>query len=172
MAGRILRTLAGLGVVLTFAASSAHALSCVPSGITDSYLHAAASDAEFNVLKGRLTFNQRKLDRRLETIVRSNSGGTVEITAQLQGAALGAVGFTIRANVQATLHLTCLGPWCPRATTDRDVILFAEKVDGGLRVRLDACSGDLHALTPESEQDVLTCHQGGVCIPRAEQVFR
>ncbi len=172
MVGRVLQHLAGIGAALAISASAAQALSCMPSGISDSYLKAASADAEYNVIKGRLTFNQLKLDRRLDAITRNNSGGSVEVTAQLQGAALGATGFTIPANVQVTLGLTCFGPWCPRATTDRDVIVFAEKVDGGLRVSLDACAGDLHSLTPESEHEVLTCHQGGTCIPRSEQLNR
>lgn len=146
--------------------STALALSCLPFGITDSYLNAAQSDAEYNVLKGHLTFSQTELDSQLERARHKNGGTPVSINARLRGFALGAQGFDIAATVDVTLKLNCLGPWCPHATSGRDVIVFAKKSGNTLSVTMDACSGDLYALTPEEEHEVLQCHTGGACLPR------
>ncbi len=148
------------------------ALSCLPSGITDSYLKAANSDSSYNVIKGRLRFDQVSLDRRLRKLRNDQRGGSIVVAARLQGQALGAAGFTIPANVQLRLHLQCLGPWCPGASSDQDVIVFARQADDQLIVELDACSGDLHQLTDQTEQAVLSCHSGGECLALNDLILR
>ncbi len=143
---------------------SALALSCLPSGITDSYLKAANSDSSYNVIKGRLRFDQASLDRRLQKLRNDQRGGSIVVAARLRGQALGAAGFTIPANVKLRLQLRCLGPWCPGATSDQDVIVFAKQAGDQLIVEIDACAGDLHQLSDEAERAVLSCHSGGECL--------
>lgn len=148
------------------------ALSCLPSGVTDSYLKAAHSDETYNVIKGRLRFDQKVLDRRLQILRNDQRGGSVVALAQLDGHALGDTGFTIPAKMKITLHLQCLGPWCPGATSDQDVIVFARQAGDQLIVELDACSGDLHQLTDQTEQAVLSCHSGGECLALNDLILR
>ncbi len=156
-------------LLLGLTAQSAQALSCVPWGITDGYLHAAQSEDDYNVLKGRLTFDQRKLDRQIEAIRKTMGGRGAHVVAQFQGTALGTNGFTIPANLVVTLKVDCIAQWCPSVTSGREVILFAKKVGDQLEVSQDACSGDIYGLEDEVEQDVLACHRGQECLPMEEQ---
>ena len=157
-------SLAALG-----AGTSAQALSCAPWGVTDAYLKAASSNRSYAILQGRLSFDERRLPR----APASNPNAAPPVTqfrGSFNGALLGAQDFDRAVRADVVIEVQCMGPWCGRAKSGVEYLIFAEQRGRDLIVRFDPCgqfafAGNIHAL----RKQVLDCHRGTACVPLAPQ---
>ncbi|UWQ90709.1 hypothetical protein K3727_18380 [Rhodobacteraceae bacterium M382] len=153
-----------IGVVL---AGPAVALSCLPWGATDAYLEAAASKSNFVVVDGQLTFD----DSLLPTTDWENQQQTPEqsrIPARIQGQSLSRAGYLTPFASDITLEVLCYGPWCAGATDGARYVMFLEQRPDGYVLQVNPCGGfAFDAGKGEAAKQVLQCHQGGRCAPRA-----
>lgn len=159
----------GLGVlaaafVSAMSASPAAALSCLPWGPADAYLHAAQSDSVYNVIAGELRFDESLLPQS-HSDDPNDTPPLTRIPALLSGKMLEGKYFSGRVNVPAVLEVECLGPWCGGMMSGADYVLFAEQRGQELMVRAAACGGFVFADTPDVRRQVLECHRGGACEP-------
>lgn len=145
-------------------ASPAAALSCLPWGPADAYLHAAQSDSVYNVIAGELRFDESLLPQS-HSDDPNDTPPLTRIPALLSGKMLEGKYFSGRVNVPAVLEVECLGPWCGGMMSGADYVLFAEQRGQELMVRAAACGGFVFADTPDVRRQVLECHRGGACEP-------
>ena len=147
--------------------ASAQALSCLPWGVTDAYLEAAASDDPYLVVAGKLSFDEGLLpvtdwERQQET------PPLTAIPARLEGKSLTSHGFSQVFGGDLLLEIGCAGPWCAGAKSGVDYVAFVELRGETGVVTVGPCGGNLFdASSPEVTQQVLSCHKGNVCKPLA-----
>ncbi len=154
---------------LVGAGSPAFALSCVAWGVADAYLKAASSNRAYAILQGRLTFDERRLPR----APASNPNAAPPVTqfrASFSGDLLGARDFDQAVKADVVVEVQCMGPWCGKAKSGVEYLIFAEQRGRDLIVRFDPCgqfafAGNGHAL----RKQVLDCHSGKACVPLAPQ---
>jgi len=150
--------------LLAFAAKPAAALSCLPWGAADAYLQAAKSESVYNIIAGKLRFDESLLPQSHS----DNPNDTPPLTripAQLSGKMLEGKHFSGRVNVPAVLEVECLGPWCGGMKSGADQLFFAEQRGNELVIRAAACGGFAFDDTSEVRRQVLECHRGGACEP-------
>lgn len=150
--------------LLSFAASPAAALSCLPWGPADAYLQAAKSDSVYNIIAGELRFDESLLPQSRA----DNPNDTPPLTripAQLSGKLLEGKYFSGRVNVPAVLEVECLGPWCGGMQSGADYVFFAEQRGQELVIQANACGGFVFADTSDTRRQVLDCHRGKACEP-------
>jgi hypothetical protein len=148
---------------------SAFALSCVDSNISSEYRIAAASEEVYNIFKGRLTFDEAKLDDFREYDANDFNSErhtkTIRINATVDGYVLGQRRFSTGAQVQTSviLEVVCLFDNCGNVSSGSEMILFT-RLEGNDRVaHFGACGGESLRLTSETETALLSCHQGRKC---------
>lgn len=159
----------GTGAALTAcflagAAGPAAALSCLPWGPADAYLHAADSESVYNVIAGELRFDENLLPKSHS----DNPNDTPPLTripAQLSGKMLEGKYFSSRVSTPAVLEVECLGPWCGGLKSGAGYVVFAEQREQELVVRANACGGFAFDDTSEVRRQVLDCHRGKACKP-------
>ncbi|MBY6056054.1 hypothetical protein [Leisingera daeponensis] len=152
------------GCLLVAQAGAAAALSCLPWGPADAYLHAAGSERVYNVIAGELSFDESLLPQSHS----ESPGDTPPLTriqAQLSGKMLEDRYFSGRVAVPAVLEVECLGPWCGGMKSGADYVFFAEQRGQELVVRANACGGFAFDDTSEVRRQVLECHRGKACVP-------
>ncbi|MDC0658616.1 hypothetical protein N6L27_11455 [Leisingera sp. SS27] len=150
--------------ILAVAAGPAAALSCLPWGPADAYLHAANSDRVYNVIAGELKFDESLLPQSHS----DNPNDTPPLTripAQLSGKLLEGKYFSRRVSVSAVIEVECLGPWCGGMKSGADYVVFAEQRGQELVVRANACGGFAFDDTSTVRRQVLDCHRGKACEP-------
>lgn len=150
--------------VLSVAASPAAALSCLPWGPADAYLHAAGSEHVYNVIAGELRFDEALLPKSHA----ENPNDTPPLTripAQLSGKMLEGRYFSKRVKVPVVLEVECLGPWCGGMASGEDLLLFAEQRGNELVIRAGACGGFAFGDSSEARRQVIDCHRGKACEP-------
>ena len=164
-----MRLLAFTFMCLSLVGGSASALSCVEWPIENAYTRAAASEEVFNIFKGRLTFDQTKVDDfkvyDANDFSSERHTKSIRINATVDGYALGKRSFSTGAQVQTPviLEVGCIFDNCSYVPNDREIILFT-RLEGDDRVAyFDACGGDSYSLTSENEKTLLSCHRGGTC---------
>lgn len=146
--------------------SPAMALSCLPWGASDAYLHAAQSDSTYNIIAGELRFDESLLPQ-------SHSEDPAEmpplsrIPAQLSGKLLEGRYFAGRVDVPVVLEVECAGPWCAGVTAGAGYVVLAEQRGSELVVQVGACGGFLFDDTSQIRREVLDCHRGKGCAPSA-----
>ncbi|MEL0439134.1 hypothetical protein [Phycobacter sp. K97] len=151
------------------AGSSASALSCGPWGVPDAYLAASNSSRVYAILQGRLTFDERRLPR----APASNPNAAPPVTqfrASFNGELLGARDFDQAVKADVVVEVQCMGPWCGKAKSGVEYLIFAEQRGRDLIVRFDPCgqfafAGNGHSL----RKQVLDCHRGKACTPLSPQ---
>lgn len=144
--------------------SPAAALSCLPWGPADAYLHAAASESAYNLVAGELRFDESLLPQS-HADNPNDTPPLTQIPAQLSGKMLEGKYFSGRVNVPAVLEVECLGPWCGGMKSGADYVFFAEQRGQDLVIRAGACGGFAFDDTPEVRRQVLDCHRGAACEP-------
>ncbi|WP_293573595.1 hypothetical protein [Phaeobacter sp.] len=157
-------------VCALMAAGPAAALSCLPWGASDGYLQAEASDRAFLVVAGTLHFDQSALPQ-APAQDPNNVPPETAIAARLAGAQLTSKGFSQPVDLALTLNIRCLGPWCGSAEDGQSYLAFVEQRPTGLVLDMRPCGGAGFA-DPEgtAAAEVLTCHQGGPCVPLVDQL--
>lgn len=153
-------------VAVCLSAAPAAALSCRPWGVTDGYLTAAKSDRVYNVISGRLRFDQAALPRAVD----DDPNSTPELTAipaRLTGKMLAGQAFVQDVDLSITLEIRCLGPWCASAVDGLPYVAFVEQRAQGLVLEMSPCGGDgFPDENGEAARQLLDCHTGKAC-PRA-----
>lgn len=155
-------TAALCGSLLALSAGPAAALSCMPWGPADAYLEAAGSDSVYNVIAGRLRFDETLLPRSHS----ENPNDTPPLTripAQLSGKMLAGKHFSQRVNVPVVLEVECLGPWCAGLASGQDYVVFAQQRGAELVVAVGACGGFAFDDSAQVRRQVLDCHRGKAC---------
>jgi hypothetical protein len=151
------------------AGTSAQALSCVPWGVADAYLKAASSNRSYAILQGRLSFDERRLPR----APAGNPNAAPPVTqfrGSFNGALQGARDFDRKVRADVVIEVQCMGPWCGKAKSGVEYLIFAEQRGRDLIVRFDPCgqfafAGNVHRL----RKQLLDCHRGKACVPLAPQ---
>ncbi|MEH6646433.1 hypothetical protein [Sulfitobacter sp.] len=119
---------------------TATALSCMPHSVEAAFLEAQAAEARFVIVRGRLSFNARRLPK----VDLNNQHATPKMTwikAKLTGKSLSYSGFSTPYSKPVTLAVACFGPWCANVKEGSDVLAFVELgVDGGI-VATNPCGG-------------------------------
>jgi len=95
-----------------------------------------------------------------------DQAATPELTrvdAFFSGQQLGRNGFLRPLQQEVTLHVSCYGPWCAGALSDRDYVAFAELREGQLVIETNPCGGFLFPASTDIEEDLLRCMRGEVC---------
>lgn len=114
-------------------------------------------------MRGTLLFDERDLP----VTDWDDQGATpnlARIDAFLSGEQLGRNGFVRPFQSALTLEVSCSGPWCAGALSDRDYIAFVEmRDDGAYAVQTNPCGGFLLPLTAEIEHDLRACMRGDPC---------
>ncbi|MDE4060848.1 MULTISPECIES: hypothetical protein [Phaeobacter] len=150
-------------------ATSASALSCVPWGVPEAYLAAANSNRSYAILQGRLSFDERRLPR--PPAGNPNAAPPVtQFRGSFNGDLLGARDFDQAVRADVVIEVQCMGPWCGKAKSGVEYLIFAEQRGRDLIVRFDPCGsfafgGDVHSF----RKQVLDCHRGKACVPLAPQ---
>ena len=161
---RLLNGPALVACLFSISANPAAALSCLPWGPGDAYLQAANSESVFNIIAGKLQFDESLLPQSHS----DNPNDTPPLTripARLSGKMLEGKYFSKRVSVPALLEVECLGPWCGGMASGADLLFFAEQRGNELIVRASACGGFTFADTSEVRRQILDCHLGRACEP-------
>lgn len=148
------------------AASPAMALSCLPWGAADAYLHAAQSDSAYNIIAGELRFDESLLPQS-HAEDPADMPPLSRIPAQLSGKLLEGKYFAGRVSVPVVLEVECAGPWCAGVKAGAGYVVLAEQRGAELVVQVGACGGFLFDDTSQIRREVLDCHRGKGCAPSA-----
>lgn len=115
------------------------ALSCMRPSVERTYAEAAASDAIYVVVEGRLTLDTRLLpDPDLD---QQDKPRLTVVPARLKGRSLSDKGFKVPFNQKITLEVACLGPWCGAARNGEEVLAFLRRDGGTYTLAINPCGG-------------------------------
>ena len=147
-----------LTLLACLAAQPALALSCLPPDPVALYERARDAEESFMIIRGRILAEAR--------VNLPREGKEAETPVRIEGLALTAEGFTEPFDRDATLRLTCAGPWCANAPSGGEVFMAVE-VDGrDLIAEIGPCYFNQVEATDEGAARLLSCHQGGDCVTK------
>ncbi|EBA13600.1 hypothetical protein [Roseobacter sp. CCS2] len=150
-----------LAAVIAMVAGQGHALSCMRPDPVETFQRLAAAPESYFVLYGQLTFDEADLPAGVSM---DQSRAPDPIAARFAGKGLSRDGFTIDYHSDATLQVTCAGPWCGSARSGVDAVYFVEAADAPVTMQAGACGGMIFEQPSEAVLQMLTtCMQGGVC---------
>lgn len=149
-------------LVVLFVAGPALALSCLRPSIANTYAGAAASDATYRLVLGKIDLLPGQTPRAFNG---QSVGEPYTLTARLTGKQGGADGFRRPVAFPVTLEVGCAGPWCgsfPRG----EVLMFVEARGADHVLQLGACPHFALPATPETIVQARQCLAGGRCTPQ------
>lgn len=151
-----------LSLVATCLAGPALALSCLAPDVMRSYAEAAASEKEYVVVHGTLSFDEAQLPP--EDLLQNDKPPETDIPARLSGTYLTEAGFEETFDRPVTLRALCLGPWCGRPASGSDYLAFLEKAGDGFLLEINPCGGFEFADPDTAMLDkVAQCFRTGDC---------
>jgi len=144
----------------------AFALSCLPFGVSDAYLEAAAAEEGYVPVLGNLDFDP-ELVPQVDWSNQIDVPQTTLIPATFEGDALSVRGVAQPFSTDVVLEIGCAGPWCPAPTPGRS-LAFLRKTSHSYVLVVGACNGFLFG-DPSDEQvrQVEDCLAGRTCEPSA-----
>lgn len=157
-----------LTVLACLAPLPAFALSCVPHGVTDAYLEAAAAEEGYVPVLGEIDFDPDLLPQ-VDWDKQQDVPPTTLIPATFKGDALSVRGVALPFETDVVLEVQCIGPWCPQPQPGRS-IAFLRKTAHSYVLSTNACGGFLFG-NPSAEQvkEVEDCLAGRACRPWSER---
>jgi len=125
---------------LSLLASGAQALSCMPVSVETSYAQAAASDEDYIVVQGVISFDESKLP---ETVHGKPGSAPKEtrIEARIDGMAMSRSGFNHAIDREITISVPCLGPWCGGLKSGARYLAFLRRDAAGYELEAGPCGG-------------------------------
>ena len=155
---------AAIALALLLQTSPGLALSCLRPDVARSYAEAAASDRQYVVVHGTLSFRESRLPQ----AVGNDSPPMTEIRARLTGKALSRTGFDHEFDRNITLRVACFGPWCGGAASGEPYLGFIERGPDGYALEVTPCGGLAFANpTDDMLGQVVRCFQGERCKPNS-----
>lgn len=142
----------------------AFALSCMPFGVSDAYLEAAAAEESYVPVLGNLSFDPGLVPK-VDWNNQTNVPQTTLIPATFEGDALNVRGVAQPFSTDVVLEIGCAGPWCPSPTPGHS-LAFLRKTSHSYVLVVGACNGFLFG-DPSEEQvkQVKDCLAGRRCQP-------
>lgn len=145
-----------------FAPLPALALSCVAPLVERTFHEAKEAAAEYLIVHGRLTLDQRKLPS--DGTTHSNPPKMTMVPATLNGLSLNKSGFHVPFDQNITLEVACFGPWCGSVANGADVLAFVRRDNGHYALGINPCGGHVFApAKPAQLKQAKQCFTGGVC---------
>lgn len=123
-----------LGLLLALVATPASALSCLPRTPVQAFEEAAASEARYSVVKGKLSFRAAAMPEHYDVEAEDKV-----VTGFFRGEGLNLDGFTTPMAVPVALEVACSGPWCGTLVKGQEYLLFLEKRADGYALEVSAC---------------------------------
>lgn len=144
--------------IFALLAGEAGALSCLRPDVVSSFQRADEQPETVYLLRGFLTFDEGLLP---QTDMLNQEQSPDPISARFDGHALGDDGFTIPYARELTLQPLCFGPWCGRAHSGEDALIFATAMGDELIVEANPCGGTIfYDVTEEMVRQVTSCMAG------------
>ena len=142
----------------------AFALSCLPFGVSDAYLEAAASEHGYVPVLGTLDFDAALVPQ-VDWQSLQDVPATPLIPATFTGTFLGPRGVGQDFETDVVLEVQCAGPWCP-SPQPGDMLGFLRKTSHSYVLNTNACGGFLfgqpNAVATKQLKD---CLSGRECEP-------
>lgn len=139
-------------------AGPALALSCLPPDVATSFNEAAASDEEFVLVHGTLSFESETPPG---SALPESEPKTVQLPARLNGQALSSSGFDAEFSQDVTLELACFGSWCGSAEDGQEYLAFLSRDGSDHLMVVDPCyTWVFPDPTHDQLEQVISCAQG------------
>lgn len=150
-----------------------HALSCIPYGVTDSFLYLEKSGEPYDVVKGQINADWDAVEDKIWSAGGSEKTGTVEADATIVGKRLTDIGFSDPVQNQLLLRFHCYEGWCPSsALIQNSVLAFVAREGNTWVAELNLCGPNVHLWSQDEEDQILQCHQGQDCLSDEEKMLR
>jgi hypothetical protein len=122
-------------------ATPLHALSCAPYGLPEILQEVVKSEHGYVAVTGTLTFDTNKLPKP----TRDNTAGPdlTKIKGNITGKSLSRAGFKNTFSTDLTLEVRCLGPWCARAKSNAEVLVFLKQTQNGYTLAVQPCGSHI-----------------------------
>lgn len=142
----------------------AKALSCMPYGITNAYLDAAAAKDSYVPVIGRLDFDMERLPN-VDWNNQQSVSQTTLIPATFKGEALSISGISQSFATDVVLEIECAGPWCPSPRPGQ-MLGFLRKTTHSYVLTVGPCDG-FHFGDPNEAMvgSLNDCLRGRACVP-------
>ena len=161
-----------LAAVFALVAHPALALSCLPHGITDSWLQASAAPEPYVIVAGR--FQPQTGATPFPPADGSATGPDLpqsrDLVTPFEGQRWTGTGFGPVQQGTARLTLDCLAHWCGTLPEGPWIAFLRQDADGQLWTRLGPCDGLVHADTPGNRAAIARCAAGDRCLPLADMM--
>lgn len=155
-----------LSVLVFLAPVPAFALSCLPHGVTDAYLKAAAAEEGYVPVLGRLDFDA-DLVPKVDWDKQAEVQALTLIPAMFKGEALTVRGIERAFETDVVLEVQCFGPWCPQPQPG-EILGFLRRTSLSYVLHTNACGGFLFGQpTDKQVKQVKNCLAGRDCQPLA-----
>lgn len=149
-------------LVVLFITGPALALSCLRPSVATTFAGAAASDATYRLVLGKIDLLPGQIPRVFNG---QTAGEPYTLKARFSGRQGGTDGFRRPVAFPVTLDIGCAGPWCgsvPRG----EVLMFVEARGADHALELGACPHFALPATPETIAQARQCLAGGPCTPQ------
>lgn len=151
------------GLVLVLLAGPSAALSCLRPDIDRMWTRAATSDDAYTIVIGRFDFDATGMPKPGAATDPEQQNPTY-LPARFSGQRLTAQGFVTPLEMNVSLELRCLGPWCGSLKPGTKVVAFLRQHTQGWVVEIGPCGG---MVWPEPDADILRrltdCQNGADC---------
>ncbi len=145
-------------------AQPAAALSCAPSSVQTSFIHANEAEAQYVMAVGRVQLLPG--ERIPPPAANPNEREGYEVKGRFDGNLATLEGFETPASFPVTIRVECAGPWCGGVPLDR-VLAFVERTESANVITEGPCPRDVLPATAENVESALACLRGETCEPGA-----
>ncbi|WP_293451376.1 hypothetical protein [Planktotalea sp.] len=115
-------------------------------------------------MKGTLTFDANKLPKPINDDMAGPD--LTKIKGKITGKSLSRSGFKSTFSTDLTLEIKCFGPWCARAKSNSEVLVFLKQTQQGYTLTVQPCGS--HILYQPTRADLNTakrCYLANNCPP-------
>lgn len=148
-----------------FAAGPAWALSCLAPSVAGAYRFAAESPADYAIAVGALSASGPSNPPEGAVAIGGDINAMAGYTqpAGFDGRFFGGEAFNLPRQVNVTVEVSCVGPWCGSFQNVPYGLFFLRRdADGSYALEARACPGNVfHDPTDADLRQVVTCFQSG-----------
>lgn len=144
-----------------FAPMPAMALSCMRPSVEASFAEAVAAKESYLVVKGTITFDERKLPK--PNMRTQTAPKRTVIKARFNGHSLNTAGFATLFEKPVDYVVRCAVIWCGGGQSGEEIVAFIERTATGYALEMGPCGGRAFPATRDNVSDAIACIQSGAC---------